>query len=267
MVVEARNIYLVHGDDTVEACPRIIALKSDVDVPQLLVGVTITGYYISRVDHTMDVDGDLFVTDTMYDMRDPYTEKEMVEEHTRAATLREFIVTFNENIRDLYIVSQNLYGINLAEWGNRIDRIWTERVTRQYPIVGLAFYERDGNNVYEWRYYPTVPAKNGMRVVLEDYTMFKQPIPREMDVITLSCRPTLAVEQDPPRLTVLSEEQLGLDDMLGAGITVPLWYTRQYIGAVSRHDFLASIPQLDQERKERITRDILLSPRQLALYE
>jgi len=255
LVIEKRNIYLTTSEEGV--CGHMIALKSDIDVHELLVGVTLTGYFISREVHTSSIEADFFVVDTMYDMRDPYTEKEMSEESSKVATLRECVTTFNDTINGLYLVAQTLYGINLAEWGNRIDRIWYERTNRDYPIVGLVFYEREGNSVYVWRYYPTVTAKNGDRVVLEDFTMYDQD--------SKKCRPTLPVEADPPRPEVLRDDQLGFDDMFGAGITIPLWYVRQHFAGVNRHDFLSYVASLTNAQKVEIASNILLSPRQIDL--
>ena len=220
--VDMEEIRILRYDDTVvrrwEVMPSIN-----------IVGITITGYYMG--------DSGRFVTDTLYDLRDPYTEEEVIWDVIRATSLREFVVTFNQLSLDVRIVTQTLYGINLSMWGDRIDGIWAERVRRPYPIVGLVFYNREQDEVLLWYYRANVLGADGRRYELNN---------------------------DSSTVYVLEDDELGWEDLAGAGITTMLAYVRARWGVGDRLTLPSTLSTLTLEQKVEIRDNLLLSPRQVS---
>jgi hypothetical protein len=202
------------------------------NMPSDILGIRVTGYQV----------GQSYVLDTMYDLRDPYTEEEVDPEIGRGSSLRSFVDSFNNAATGLTMLTQTLYGINLSLWDAYIDRIWADRVKRPYPIVGLVFYSRTSEEVKIWHYHPTVTGEDGVRYTLPDLGSGVE-----------ECRPIS-----------LKEEDLGWEDLAGAGVTTMLWYIRRRWGEVSRNDIANVVQSLTTEQRTEIANNILLSPRQLA---
>jgi hypothetical protein len=211
--------------------------------PPDIVGLSITGYLLSPSEHTGTQGKMRFITDTMYDLSDPYTGEEAQFEYDRVTTLRGFVESFH-TMELMQITAQDMLGISLQTWGDRIDAIWQNRVRKDYPIVGIVFWSRTSDNIYEWRDVPFVATLLGERVILEDMST------------------NLRVDNQG----TLSEYSLAWNDLSGAGITVIIWFMNEIMNIpISRNNFISVIASLDEEKKKRVEASLLLSPRQQAL--
>lgn len=161
MTFTARGVEYRVGD-------AVTTLSTILASPAIL-GLTITGYLIPVEEHNHSVRLPLFVTDTLYDMRDPFSTEDPQEEPGRVVDMNSFMREYYEQYPDLVIVlMQDLIGISMAEWYNRIDAIWAKRVKLNYPVIGLVFWSRNRDEAFWWRDVPTIPTIGGDRVSVAD---------------------------------------------------------------------------------------------------
>lgn len=139
--------------------------------PASIAGVVITGYLISTENHTGFRRLPLFVSDTLYDLSDPYSKEDARYEPGRVTSMSDFMTEFYKVYPcTLDITSQSLYGMNMKCWYDRIDTIWQRRVTRHYPVVGLVLWSRDNDRAYIWRDIQRIEAFDGSVTVLRPLT-------------------------------------------------------------------------------------------------
>lgn len=139
--------------------------------PPSIAGVIITGYLISTENHTGFRRLPLFVSDTLYDLSDPYSTEDARYEPGRVTSMKDFMTEFYKVYPcSLDITSQSLYCINMKSWYDRIDTIWQRRVTRHYPVVGLVLWSRNNDQAYIWHDIQRVEAMDGSVTVLRPLT-------------------------------------------------------------------------------------------------
>lgn len=130
-----------------------------------IAGVKITGYFIPSRYLSTTRGIPLFVTDTLYDMRDPYSTEDPQEEPGRVTNMRDFVKEFYSAYPlTIDILAQSLFSMSMREWYNRIDAIWNRRVALSYPVVGLVLWSRNEDVVYVWRDVQFVTTQMGDRI-------------------------------------------------------------------------------------------------------
>lgn len=232
---------IVLPDGSLDSGSRTVLLKEL--APPDIVGITITGYLLTPHQHMVRGGKTIFVVDTLYEMRDPFTDEEMQFEYDRVTSLRDYIASFTAHFGSIQLIAQNLQGITLngTVWGDRIDAIWNNRARLDYPIDGLVFYSRNANRVYIWTDVRTVTCQDGTRVAVKDMNL--DLLPKVVDRYTMTW-----------------------EDLAGVGPTVLLWILDQLSLVINVTLLRQTLVSLDEKTKDYINSVVLLSPRQRALF-
>lgn len=232
---------IVLPDGSVDLGVRSVLLREL--APPEIIGITITGYLLTPTQHMVRGGKTIFVVDTLYDMRDPFTDEEMQFEYDRVTSLRDYIASFSNAFGSIQLIAQNLVGITLngTVWGDRIDAIWNNRVRLDYPIDGLIFYGRNEDVIYTWTDVRSVTCQDGTRVAVKDINLGLLPKPID-------------------RYTMTRE------DLIGAGPTVLLWILDRLGLTINVTALRETLMSLDDATKDYINSSVLLSPRQRAWF-
>lgn len=202
-----------------------------------IIGLSVTGYRVSPSQHNLASNTPLFVVDTLPSMNNPYSTEDYFPPHKMApTTLEQFFEDYYDSGYGSYmgLYANSLYGMSLAEWGQRIDRVWALRLSHlPYPSVGLVFYSRDRDLVVVWRETNYSIADDGTVTPLPQFGY------------------NVKVDGEVPTTT------LSFGDIAGGTTTVPEWLLEKLL--VNRlkqsSDSMVEVAGLAQYRVKHIARE------------